>query len=356
MCEEFEVISHGNMDYNIFLNNLLYRTPHVHKEFEVCLLLDGSVQLLSRSSSCAFSAGSLWVINPFESHELIAERPALILSLQIAPAFFSGIFPQMENIEFSLSPAAGGDEISPLAASLLEIARIYFSQEEYASLRCAGLICLFFEQLLEAAPTRCISEKERQSSANRAQRIRTISAYIDRHYSEKLLLTDLARELGLTMGYLSAFFKSAFGLPFQSYVRKLRCEKARQLLLCTNLSLLDIRYQAGPDCKVPFGSYIVPFVIMSMVQSGVIEVPVPGYKLCTRASKPPSQHCAVKLSKCLIRLRQTHCLDRRCMFQMAHIFQNRSGHIRNLDTCLFSFRRVHLLLTVENIALSIDPA
>ena len=149
MCEEFEVISHGNMDYNIFLNNLLYRTPHVHKEFEVCLLLDGSVQLLSRSSSCAFSAGSLWVINPFESHELIAERPALILSLQIAPAFFSGIFPQMENIEFSLSPAAGGDEISPLAASLLEIARTYFSQEEYASLRCAGLICLFFEQLLE---------------------------------------------------------------------------------------------------------------------------------------------------------------------------------------------------------------
>ena len=91
MCEEFEVISHGNMDYNIFLNNLLYRTPHVHKEFEVCLLLDGSVQLLSPSSSRAFSAGSLWVINPFESHELIAERPALILSLQIAPAFFSGI-------------------------------------------------------------------------------------------------------------------------------------------------------------------------------------------------------------------------------------------------------------------------
>lgn len=105
MCEEFEVISHGNMDYNIFLNNLLYRTPHVHKEFEVCLLLDGSVQLLSPSSSRAFSAGSLWVINPFESHELIAERPALILSLQIAPAFFSGIFPQMENIEFSISPA-----------------------------------------------------------------------------------------------------------------------------------------------------------------------------------------------------------------------------------------------------------
>ena len=88
MCEEFEVISHGHMDYNIFLNNLLYRTPHVHKEFEVCLLLDGSVQLLSRSSSCAFSAGSLWVINPFESHELIAERPPFRSPRLFSPASF----------------------------------------------------------------------------------------------------------------------------------------------------------------------------------------------------------------------------------------------------------------------------
>ena len=47
------------------------------------------------------------------------------------------------------------------------------------------------------------------------------------------------------MGYLSAFFKSAFGLSFQSYVRKLRCEKARQLLLCTDLSLLDISLSCG---------------------------------------------------------------------------------------------------------------
>lgn len=126
-----------------------------------------------------------------------------------------------------------------------------------------------------------------------------------------------------------------------------------ELLSC---KLPFIRYQTGPDCKVPFGSYIVSLVIVTMIQPGVIEVPVPGYKLCTRASKPPSQHCSVKLSKCLIRLRQPHCLDRRCMFQMVHIFQNRSGHVCNLGTCLFSFRRVHILLAVENIALIIDPA
>ena len=248
--EEFEVISHGAADYKLFLINLLYRTPHVHKEFEVCMLLEGCVRLLTRSQAAAYEAGSLWAINPFESHELIADHPALILSLQISPAFFAHIFPQMENMEFFLPPASCGDAFASageprLANQFLEIAQTYFSQEERAPLRCAGLIFLFFEALLSQLPCQRVSEQERQSSANQAKRIRAITNYIDRHYTEKLLLTDLARELGLSMSYLSAFFKSVFGISFQSYVMKMRCERARQLLLLTDFSLLDISVACG---------------------------------------------------------------------------------------------------------------
>ena len=47
------------------------------------------------------------------------------------------------------------------------------------------------------------------------------------------------------MSYLSHFFKSVFGMSFQSYVMKMRCEKARQLLLLTDFSLLDISIACG---------------------------------------------------------------------------------------------------------------
>ena len=249
MNEEFEVISHRAGEYKLFLINLLYRTPHVHKEMEICLLLDGCVQLLSRDRTDLYTAGSLWVTNSFETHELIAEHPALILSLQISPSFFSSVFPQIENIEFSPPAFVPGDaapeEIGPLRGAFLEIARTYFSQEERASLRCAGLLFLFFDLLLLQLPSRSVPELERQNSLHRAQRIRAITSYIDHHYTEKLLLTDLAKELGLSMSYLSAFFKSVFGISFQSYVMKMRCEKARQLLLLTDFSLLDISIACG---------------------------------------------------------------------------------------------------------------
>ena len=41
MNQEFEIISHSQMNFKLFLVNMLYRTPHIHKDFELCLLLEG---------------------------------------------------------------------------------------------------------------------------------------------------------------------------------------------------------------------------------------------------------------------------------------------------------------------------
>ena len=98
MRDEFEMISHEAGNYKMFVVNMLYRTPHVHKDFEVCLLLDGSLSLLSRGRTFTYKKGDLWVVNPFESHELAASQPALILSLQISPSFFAPVFMTFHKI------------------------------------------------------------------------------------------------------------------------------------------------------------------------------------------------------------------------------------------------------------------
>ena len=69
--------------------------------------------------------------------------------------------------------------------------------------------------------------------------------YIDRHSSEKLLLSDIAEKENLNLYYLSHLFKSSFGMPFQEYLSRVRCEKARKQLILTDLSLLDICLSCG---------------------------------------------------------------------------------------------------------------
>lgn len=40
------IITHQQIShFRVFLVNLLYRTPHLHKDFELCLILEGEVSV-----------------------------------------------------------------------------------------------------------------------------------------------------------------------------------------------------------------------------------------------------------------------------------------------------------------------
>ena len=59
MANEFEIVAHNQMhDFRLFLVNLLYRTPHIHKDFEICLILEGETSLLTAGRLSSPSAGS----------------------------------------------------------------------------------------------------------------------------------------------------------------------------------------------------------------------------------------------------------------------------------------------------------
>lgn len=238
---EYEVISHNDGRFNLFLVSLLYRTPHIHREYEVSLVVEGTVQLTVPGASMELSEGDIFLMNPFLSHELKAESPVLILSLQIPPAFFSSYYPQMERTEFdslTFSDAA-------VRHQLLRLADTYFRQEAYSPLECAVGINQIFLSLLRTQFHHITPERERQNALTRGTRMRKILTYIEEHYTEKILLSDIARQEGLDLYYLSHYFKECFGMSFQGYVLKLRCERARQLLLTADMSLLDIGISCG---------------------------------------------------------------------------------------------------------------
>ena len=75
--------------------------------------------------------------------------------------------------------------------------------------------------------------------------MRKIVDYIDHHSGEKLLLSDIAENENFNLYYLSHLFKNSFGMSFQEYLSRVRCEKARKQLILTDLSLLDICISCG---------------------------------------------------------------------------------------------------------------
>ncbi len=64
-------------------------------------------------------------------------------------------------------------------------------------------------------------------------------------FAERYTLPDLAKLIGTNECYLKREFKNVFGLPVRSYQRKIKMEKARDLLLNTSMSIEAISARMG---------------------------------------------------------------------------------------------------------------
>lgn len=243
---EYEIISHNKANFRIFVVDLLYRTPHAHKDFEIGVIVRGNIELSTLNRTYSLKTDDVFIINPYHTHELKADTPALLLSLQIPYAFFETYFPNISHVEFLSEAITEDSEVQKTMAQLLhDLAKEYFRKENLFEFRCAILINRLFYYMFQSVKYIIHTEQESKAQKLKGKRIRRIMHYIDAHYTEKLLLSDIARQEELDLYYLSHFFKESFGVSFQTYVNKLRCEHARNLLLVTDKTLLDICIESG---------------------------------------------------------------------------------------------------------------
>jgi AraC-like DNA-binding protein len=244
MQYEYELIPHDYGEYHLFLVELLYRTPHMHRDFELSWILDGETEVSFGPEKLMLKKNDLFIANPYDIHELHSSSPALILSLQVSPAFFMSFFSRIEHLVFQNHRFP--PEIAPSAREMLyQIAIRYMKKEPGYELLCASGINQLFYRLFSDLPFCSRTNKELLQSRKKGDLMGKIVDYIDRHSSEKLLLSDIAEKENLNLYYLSHLFKSSFGMPFQEYLSRVRCEKARKQLILTDLSLLDICLSCG---------------------------------------------------------------------------------------------------------------
>ena len=80
-------------------------------------------------------------------------------------------------------------------------------------------------------------------------------SYIELHCSEKLALESIAKMCSYAPAYFSRVFKNYTGQNFTSYLKKVRIEKAANLLLTTDTKITDIVYLVGYSDKTKFFSH-----------------------------------------------------------------------------------------------------
>lgn len=78
-------------------------------------------------------------------------------------------------------------------------------------------------------------------------------AFLHANISEKLTVTDLAAEAGLTTNWFGERFALELGMPVQAYINRLRVDKARALLEGSDDAITSIALDVGFDTCSYFG-------------------------------------------------------------------------------------------------------
>ena len=87
---------------------------------------------------------------------------------------------------------------------------------------------------------KCIRDRYNDENLKAKESYEDIKKYIDKNvFCEDFSLNKMASDIGYNNNYLSSLIKEIYGLSFQDLSNKLRMEKARILLLTSEMCIRD---------------------------------------------------------------------------------------------------------------------
>lgn len=138
-----------------------------------------------------------------------------------------------------------------------ELVRFFFEQmdvqqEEYKQMKkgllancCHCYSISGLKNLLKTGLGEMLDASREAIEAESVKPIRQAQQYIEEHFSEKIVLEDLAEIVGLNPVYFSVLFKKETGINFSAYLVHARMEKAKELLCSTNGTIAAIGEAVG---------------------------------------------------------------------------------------------------------------
>lgn len=92
--------------------------------------------------------------------------------------------------------------------------------------------------------------EEDEQTAEYSPAVKEMVSVIEENYGMRLGLDGFSDRFRLTPEYLSNLFAKETGMTFSNYLKKVRIEKAKELILNTDMKIYEVAYSVGyPDQK-----------------------------------------------------------------------------------------------------------
>lgn len=138
------------------------------------------------------------------------------------------------------SPVFHPDDSSPFTAILTEIYSLASSSDYIRDMRINELLSSLLTLLMEQS-----WHPESMTVSRKRLELVEIKNYLDEHYTERIVLDDLAERYYINKYYLTKIFKETYGSTINGYIIAKRITRAKQLLRFTDMTVDEIGNAVG---------------------------------------------------------------------------------------------------------------
>ena len=189
---------------------------HSHDYAQIFLPLAHNVEFFCNNITHTIKPNQMAFIPPNTEHICLCQNPVLIINIptdMIKPA-------DIVNL--------GRQRIFPIKGTLINLIEII--KDEIAQNTTGSTLKYLFYYLYDKLIE---------------QHVAISLSYIHQHYDEDIRVADLAKMENYNISYYNEWFKAQTGLSPWAYVRQVRLEKAAELLINSQYTVLEIALQVG---------------------------------------------------------------------------------------------------------------
>jgi AraC-like DNA-binding protein len=249
----FEKIDH-NPSYpaRIFVARLDISKLHWHYDYEIVVVLDGSLQAFSGPAPFIMNAGDIVLINGKVIHEYkCTGNKNMCLFIQFPPSLFERVLSIQQVYYFYLNSVSG--ILAPkvpyryFAALVADIGVSSRQSGSTADLRTHALLQTLIADLVDYAEYDIRSGNMGGGGEldSVGERISKISIFIDSHLQSENLAADIFETFGITEKTLYRYLKNITGQTLKDLIITARVEKSKQLLRETDRHAAVIADECG---------------------------------------------------------------------------------------------------------------
>ena len=242
----------GYMDENFPLVPM-----HWHEEIEIIYIESGECDIKIDLNTYKAKANSLYILKPLCIHSIKGNlsNPATFYSFvfnmnMLQSALTDGcsikyIAPILSNeVEFQTLIDSKSKGFDKIIDTFFNIFNCFKNKEDCYELEIKSLIYHLFYLLNKYNLVKSISTSH-SLSVNATSKIKKILQYITDNYSNQITISDVANVSGFSEYHFMKCFKKHIGMTCIEYINAYRLGKAAELLLDTDMSIMDVSLEVG---------------------------------------------------------------------------------------------------------------